>query len=100
MLTTQGPAIGIAVTTLGLCDLVYARYNVCIIAHPSDHAKFHTPFSSLGQTPEGCSSVVFPAIMGTARANEVPYFSTSLLVLNCCPLIDCTPTPCLTSRCS
>lgn len=61
MCAVNGPAIGIAVTLLGLADQVYV----------SDKATFHTPFTSLGQTPEGCSSYTFPKIMGPAKANEL-----------------------------
>ncbi|ETK78972.1 hypothetical protein F441_15414 [Phytophthora nicotianae CJ01A1] len=57
----QGPAVGIATTILGLCDLVYVK----------ETATFHTPFTSLGQSPEACSSLVFPRIMGPARANAM-----------------------------
>jgi peroxisomal 3,2-trans-enoyl-CoA isomerase len=34
----QGPAVGVSVTTLALCDVVYA----------SDIATFNTPFMQLG----------------------------------------------------
>lgn len=64
----NGPAVGIAVTTLGLCDCVYA----------ADHATFQTPFPALGQSPEGCSSFVFPYTMGLAKANEMLLFGKKL----------------------
>uniref|UniRef100_K3WF97 Enoyl-CoA hydratase n=1 Tax=Globisporangium ultimum (strain ATCC 200006 / CBS 805.95 / DAOM BR144) TaxID=431595 RepID=K3WF97_GLOUD len=57
----QGPAVGIAATLLALCDLVYVSETVTL----------HTPFTALGQTPEACSSVLFPKIMGPAQANAM-----------------------------
>ncbi|NXJ75028.1 ECI2 isomerase, partial [Trogon melanurus] len=70
----NGPAIGICVTVLGLCDLVYA----------SDRATFHSPFSQLGQSPEGCSSYLFPKIMGVAKANEMLLFNKKLTAAEAC----------------
>ncbi|NXG71449.1 ECI2 isomerase, partial [Baryphthengus martii] len=70
----NGPAIGICVTVLGLCDIVYA----------SDRATFHTPFSQLGQSPEGCSSYLFPKIMGLAKANEMLLFNRKLTAAEAC----------------
>jgi len=64
----NGPAIGVMVTTLGLYDLVLA----------SDKATFVTPFASLGQSPEGCSSLVFPALMGPIKASEFLIFGRKL----------------------
>lgn len=37
----------------------------------SHKATFHTPFTSLGMTPEACSSHTFPERMGLAVASEV-----------------------------
>ncbi|XP_013404825.1 enoyl-CoA delta isomerase 2, mitochondrial isoform X2 [Lingula anatina] len=64
----NGPAVGVSVTVLGLFDIVYT----------TDTATFHTPFSALGQSPEGCSSLTFPQIMGTAKANEMLLFNRKL----------------------
>ncbi|KAL1929046.1 hypothetical protein VTP01DRAFT_2105 [Rhizomucor pusillus] len=57
----NGPAFGFAVTTLALCDAVYSV--------PS--ATFATPFMKLAFCAEGCSSVLFPRIMGPSRASEM-----------------------------
>ncbi|XP_021390491.2 enoyl-CoA delta isomerase 2 isoform X1 [Lonchura striata] len=70
----NGPAIGICVTVLALCDLVYA----------SDRATFHSPFSQLGQSPEGCSSYLFPKIMGLAKASEMLLFNKKLTAAEAC----------------
>ena len=57
----NGPAIGIAMTTLPLFDLVYA----------SSRATLHAPLTALGQTPEGTASHTFVAALGPARAAEL-----------------------------
>lgn len=64
----NGPAFGIGVTILPLCDYVYA----------SDCATFQCPFVKLGINAEGCSSLTFPAIMGTARTFELIFAGKKL----------------------
>ncbi|XP_069468412.1 enoyl-CoA delta isomerase 2-like [Ambystoma mexicanum] len=72
----NGHAAGMPVTLLGLCDVVYA----------SEKATFQTPFNLLGLTPEGCSTMTFPAIMGPAKATEVLLFSKALTAREACTL--------------
>ncbi|KAI8814728.1 ClpP/crotonase-like domain-containing protein [Cladochytrium replicatum] len=57
----NGPTIGIGCTTLALCDVIYSV----------PHATFNTPFMELGFCAEGTSSLMFPRIMGNAKANEI-----------------------------
>lgn len=57
----SGPAIGISVTTLSLCD-----YRYC-----TENTTFHTPFKALAQAPEGCSSYLFPVQMGSEMAKKM-----------------------------
>lgn len=54
LVAANGPMIGACVTTATLCNGIIA----------SEKATFSTPFHALGVPPEGCSSVVFPRLMG------------------------------------
>jgi enoyl-CoA hydratase/carnithine racemase len=57
----NGVAVGVGVTMLLQCDLVYA----------ADTATFRTPFVDLALVPEGASSLLMPAALGKARANAL-----------------------------
>jgi peroxisomal 3,2-trans-enoyl-CoA isomerase len=61
VVAVNGPAIGIAVTMLPHCDVVYAAGG----------ATFATPFARIAVVPEFCSSYTFPRIMGTSTASEL-----------------------------
>ena len=54
----QGNAVGVGVTMLLHCDLVYV----------AEDAKLLTPFVDLGLVPENASSLTLPARLGHARA--------------------------------
>lgn len=54
----DGPAIGIGTTMMFHCDYVIA----------STTAMFSTPFTKLGLTPEGASSLLIPRTLGHQRA--------------------------------
>lgn len=56
----QGLAVGIGVTMLLHCDLVYV----------ADDATFSMPFTNLGLVPEFASTLLLPQVAGRARAAE------------------------------
>lgn len=61
LVAVNGPAIGATVTSATLCDAIIA----------SEKATFSTPFARLGVTPEGCSSVHLPRLIGEEAAQRM-----------------------------
>lgn len=57
----HGSAVGVGVTILLHCDLVYA----------ADNAKLMMPFVNLGIVPEAASTVILPSLIGHQRAAEL-----------------------------
>ncbi|KAI7903491.1 ClpP/crotonase-like domain-containing protein [Cokeromyces recurvatus] len=77
----NGPSIGFGTTTLALCDVVYSV----------PEATFGTPFmklvlNELGFCAEGCSSILFPRIMGPSKANEMLLMGRTFTAKE---LVDC-----------
>lgn len=61
----NGVAVGIGITMLPYCDIVYV----------AEGARLRAPFVALGLVPEAGSTLLLPQIIGPQRAAEV-FFST------------------------
>ncbi len=72
----QGLAVGVGVTILLHCDLVYA----------AEGAKFMMPFIDLGIVPEAASTVLLPALMGHQCAAELLMLGAPLTAQRACEL--------------
>ncbi|XP_033755420.1 chromodomain Y-like protein 2 isoform X2 [Pecten maximus] len=71
-----GPAVGLGMTMLPLCDVVYA----------SDKATFHLPYAHLAQTPEGGATFSLPSAIGMAMANELLIAGRKITAIEACQL--------------
>ncbi len=64
----NGIAVGVGMTMLLHCDLVYA----------ADTAKLSMPFTALGLVPEAASSLIVPAMIGHRKAAELFLFGDQI----------------------
>uniref|UniRef100_UPI00358FF7A8 chromodomain Y-like protein 2 isoform X1 n=1 Tax=Myxine glutinosa TaxID=7769 RepID=UPI00358FF7A8 len=69
-----GPAVGLGAALLGLCDIVFA----------SEKASFETPYTVMGQSPDGCASFTFPRTMGYLAACELLFCGRKLTAEEAC----------------
>ncbi|XP_056148773.1 chromodomain Y-like protein [Lampris incognitus] len=74
VVAVNGPAVGLGAAILPLCDVVWAN----------EKAWFQTPYTIYGQTPDACSSLTFPRIMGVASANEMLLSGRKLTAQEAC----------------
>ncbi|KAL2097401.1 hypothetical protein ACEWY4_006608 [Coilia grayii] len=74
VVAVNGPAVGLGASILPLCDVIWAN----------EKAWFQTPYTTIGQTPDACSSITFPLIMGVASANEVLLSGRKLTAQEAC----------------
>ncbi|KAH0510618.1 Chromodomain Y-like protein [Microtus ochrogaster] len=70
----NGPALGLGASILPLCDVVWA----------SEKAWFQTPYTTFGQSPDGCSSFTFPNTMGEDSANAMLLSGQKLTAQEAC----------------
>lgn len=91
LVAANGPAIGASVTSATLCNGILA----------AEEATFSTPFARLGVTPEGCSSVVFPKLIGDAAERMLGaegWAPTGREAVEIGLAMECVPKSELTSR--
>jgi enoyl-CoA hydratase/carnithine racemase len=72
----DGLGVGIGLTLLLHCDLVYA----------SDRSKLRAPFVDLGLVPEAASSVLLPRLVGHQRAAEILLLGETITAQRACEL--------------